>query len=93
MTKQDIIDHLTHNCGLHRASAISAADGFIAAISDALARGEAVTLRGLATFKPVTLAEKMGRNISTGEPVAIPAHRAVKLVLSKELKERLALAN
>lgn len=53
MTKQDIIDHLTNNCGLHRSSAIRAVEGVINSISDALARGEAVTLRGFATIKPV----------------------------------------
>lgn len=89
MTKQDIIDHLTNNCGLHRSSAIRAVEGVINAISDALAGGEAVTLRGFATLKPVLKAEKMGRNISTDTPVVIPAHRSVKFVPSKELKEKL----
>ncbi len=89
MTKQDIIDHLTDNCGLHRSSAIRAVDGVLNAISDALARGEAVTLRGFATIKPVKKAEKIGRNMSTDTPIVIPAHRSAKLVLSKELKEKL----
>lgn len=89
MTKQDIIDHLTYSCGLHRSSAIHAIEGIIDVISGSLARGEAVTLRGFATFKPVQLAEKIGRNITVGTPVIIPAHRSVKLVLSKELKEKL----
>lgn len=89
MTKQDIIDHLTNDCGLHRSSAIRAVDGFINSIVDSLARGEAVTLRGFATIKPVDKAEKIGRNMNTDSPVVIPAHRSVKLVLSKELKEKL----
>ncbi len=89
MTKQDIIDHLTYNCGLHRSSAVHAVDGIINVVSDALASGEAVTLRGFATIKPVMKAEKMGRNISTDTPVVIPAHRSVKFVPSKELKEKL----
>lgn len=89
MTKQDIIDHLTNRCGLHRSSAIRAVDGVITAISESLARGESVTLRGFATIKPVDKAEKLGRNISTDTPVVIPAHRSAKLVISKELKEKL----
>lgn len=89
MTKQDIIDHLTYDCGLHRSSAIRAIEGVLGAISDSLARGEAVTLRGFATIKPVELAEKIGRNISADKPMVIPAHRSAKLVLSKELKEKL----
>lgn len=89
MTKQDIIDTLTNECGLHRSSAIRAVEGFINSISDALARGEAVTLRGFATIKPVSVAEKVGRNINANTPILIPAHRIVKLVASKELKEKL----
>lgn len=89
MIKQDIIDHLTNDCGLHRSSAIRAVDGVINSISGSLARGEAVTLRGFATIKPVRIAERVGRNPATGEPVAIPAHSSAKLVLSKELKEKL----
>lgn len=89
MTKQDIIDHLTSNCGLHRSSAIRAVDGVLNSVSDALIRGEAVTLRGFATIKPVDKAEKIGRNMNTDKPVVIPAHRSAKLVLSKEFKEKL----
>ena len=89
MTKQDIIDYLTDDCGLHRSSAIRAVDGVIGAISDSLARGEAVTLRGFATIKPIDKAEKIGRDMSADKPVVIPAHRSAKLVLSKELKEKL----
>lgn len=89
MTKQDIIDHLTNDCGLHRSSAIRAVEGVIGAISDSLARGEAVTLRGFATIKPVEKAEKIGRDIGADKPMVIPAQRSAKLVLSKELKEKL----
>lgn len=89
MTKQDIIDHLTNDCGLHRSSAIRAVDGVINSISDTLTRGEAVTLRGFATIEPVNVARKIGRNISAGSTIVIPAHRSVKLVLSKELKDKL----
>lgn len=89
MTKQDIIDHLTNDCGLHRSSAIRAVEGVIGAISDSLVRGEAVTLRGFATIKPINVGERIGRNLSAGTPVIIPAHRSAKLVLSRELKEKL----
>lgn len=89
MTKQDIIDHLTNNCGLHRSSAIRAVEGMISSISDSLARGEAVTLRGFATIKPVNKAKKIGRNMNIDKPVIIPTHRSAKLVISKELKDKL----
>lgn len=89
MTKQDIIDHLTNNCGLHRSSAIRAVNGVIETISESLVRGEAVTLRGFGTIKPIEVAAKVGRNINTNTQMVIPAHRSVKLVLAQELKDKL----
>lgn len=86
MTKQDIIDHLTDNCGLHRSSAIRAVEGTISVISKSLIRGEAVTLRGFATIKPIHRAQKKGRNINADKPIVIPAHRSVKIIPSNELK-------
>ena len=86
MNKQNIIEHLTHHCGLQRASAIRAVEGVINSIFDAIARGEEVTLRGLATIRPVDVAQRVGRNPSTGDSIIIPAHRPAKLILSKELK-------
>ena len=89
MTKQDIIDHLTYDCGLLRSSAVRAVEGVINSITDSLVRGEAVTLRGFATIKPFDKAQKIGRDMNSDTPVIIPAHRTVKMVLSKELKSKL----
>ena len=89
MTKQDIIEHLTYKCGLHRSSAIAAVNGIIDAISSSLASGQDVTLRGLATFKVINVAEKIARNIRANTPVTVPAHKSVKLVLSNDLKSKL----
>lgn len=89
MTKQDIIDHLTNNCGLHRSSAIHAVDGMICAISDALGRGEEITLRGFGTLSVVQRAARNAVHFSTKKPIIVPAHRTVKIRISKELKETL----
>lgn len=89
MTKQDIIEHLTHDCGLLRSSAITAVNGVIEAITNSLKSGEDVTLRGFATLKVKNVAEKIGRNIGANTPIKIPAHKTVKLVLSQELKTTL----
>ena len=93
MTKQDIIDHLTHACGLHRSSAIRAVDGVINSISDALSRGEAVTLRGFGTLSVVQREERNAVHFVTKEPIVIPAHRSAKFKPSKELKDKLNNGN
>lgn len=89
MTKQDIIDHLTDDCGLQRSSAIRAVEGIISSIVDSLARGEDVFLRGFATIRCVQRAEKIGRDLNKKTSVIIPAHRTIKMIPGKELKIRL----
>lgn len=89
MTKQDIIDHLTNSCGLHRASAIRAVEGVMETISASLARGEAVTLRGFGTFAVAQREERSAIDFKTKAPIVIPAHRSVKFKISKELKNLL----
>lgn len=89
MVKQDIIEHLTYNCGLRRDSAIRAVEGVIGAITGALANGESVSIRGLGTLKVIGRAEKIARNISAGTSVTVPAHRTVKFIPSQMIKETL----
>ena len=89
MNKQGLIEHLTHNCGLHRASAIAAVNGMFQAIAAAVSAGEDVVIRDFGIFKVRNVAEKVGRNIATKEPVTIPAHKTVKFLISYKLKETL----
>lgn len=89
MKKQDLIDHLTYNCGLRGNSAIHAVNGVIEAVAAALARGEDVSLRGLGTLSVVQREARDGINFRTKEPIVVPAHKAVKFKPCRELKEQL----
>lgn len=84
-TKQDIVEHLAKR-NIDRSTAMRAIEGIIEALTLSFINGESVSLRGLATFKVKEVAEKVGRNISAGTAITIPAHKTVKLILSKELK-------
>ena len=86
MTKQDIIDKLTYECGLKHSSAIVAVNGVFEAITEALKQGDNVYIRNFATFKVVDVPERPARNIQTGEQIVVPPCRKVKLIMSKELK-------
>jgi len=46
-------------------------------VKDSLAHGENVYLRGFGSFVVKQRAEKTARNISTGEPVHVPARKVV----------------
>ena len=89
MKKIDIVDYIVNNTTLSRSQAIAATDSVVQAISNSLIKGDSVFIRGFATIKAVTTAPKKARNISKGTVVSIPAQNTAKLVLSKELKERM----
>lgn len=51
--------------------------------------GEAA-IPGLGKLVAETKAERKGRNPKTGEPITIPAHKAVKFKVAKSLKDAVA---
>lgn len=56
-------------------------------MSDALAKGEAVSIANFVNFKVVEKAERVSRNPQTGEKITIPAKKVVKATATKALKE------
>lgn len=89
MKKHDIIKYVAKKAKLTEEQAIAATESVLEAISNSLAKEESVCLRGFATIKVVKTAPKKARNISKGTIVSIPARKTAKLVLSKELKNRM----
>ena len=58
-------------------------------ISEALARGERVELRGFGSFTVKEYAPRVGRNPRTGEAVQVPAKRRLNFKIGKELRRRI----
>lgn len=58
---------------------------FFAIISNVLAEGESIKIKGLGVFKTIGVEARKSVNVSTGEDHEIPAHRKVVFVASKEL--------
>ena len=56
-------------------------------ITDALARGDRVELRGFGAFTVKRRNARLGRNPRTGAPVPVPAKRLPFFKVGKELKE------
>jgi DNA-binding protein HU-beta len=63
-------------------------DGFVSAVSGALASGDKITLVGFGTFSVGTRAQREGRNPRTGEKIKIPASKAVKFKAGRTLSEK-----
>lgn len=89
MTKQQLIEQISERTGLRRSEAKKAVEGAMQVISQALAIGDNVYLRGFGTFAVRNAKQKKARIIASGEECTIPAHRAVKFKPSKELKNAL----
>ena len=58
-------------------------------IVDALCRNEAVEIRGFGRFKTIDRKARIGRNPKNSETVEIPAKKAIKWKMSKNLYSRL----
>ena len=62
---------------------------FIEELKLALCKGNAVTIQGFGTVKPVHRAQKKGHNPATGESITIPAQDTVTFRISKKFKDLL----
>lgn len=60
---------------------------FFSTVSDTLASGESVKIKGLGAFKLTRVEERKSVNVSTGEEYVIPAHDKISFLPAKELAE------
>lgn len=89
MNKSELIDAIAADADIPKATAAKALDGVIASVTDALKKGDTVTLVGFGTFYVGERAERSGRNPKTGQPIKIPAARSPKFRAGKALKDAL----
>jgi nucleoid DNA-binding protein len=86
VTKSDLVDAIAERAGMTKRDAHAALDATLAAISDELAHGGAVTLTGFGTFKVSARAARRGVNPRTGAPVQIAAARVPRYSAGASLK-------
>jgi len=89
VNKSELIDAIAADADIPKATAAKALDGVIASVTDALKKGDTVTLVGFGTFYVGERAERSGRNPKTGQPIKIPAARSPKFRAGKALKDAL----
>lgn len=87
MNKSELIDAVAENAGLTKTDASRALDAFIDGITEALTRGEQVTLVGFGTFTVKERAARTGRNPQTGATIQIAASKAPSFKAGKALKD------
>jgi DNA-binding protein HU-beta len=82
ITREVLADRLADKVNLTKVAARDEVKWFFDTLSSALLAGDEVRIHGFGTFKAVTRAASTRRNPRTGEPVQVPAHKAVRFVPS-----------
>jgi DNA-binding protein HU-beta len=85
-----MIDKIAADADLPKGKVKPLVDAMFAAIADAAARGEDVSIAGFGKFKVKESPARQGRNPSTGETIQIAASRKVAFAPSKTLKDKVA---
>jgi integration host factor subunit beta len=88
MNKLELIDRLKNESRISKKEASAVVDIFFDSMSEALAGGDRVEIRGLCSFYVKEYRSYMGRNPKTGENVRVAPKRLPFFKSGKELKER-----
>jgi integration host factor subunit beta len=88
MNKLELIAMLKNEHRLSKKDAAAVVELFFESMSEALARGDRVEIRGLCSFYVKEYKPYQGRNPKTGESVQIAPKKLPFFKCGKELKER-----
>lgn len=89
MNSSDLADHIAGAHGLTKADAKKIVDAVFAAIGNAAAKGDEVSIPGFGKFKVKHSPAREGRNPSTGETMKIAASRKLSFSVAKAIKDKL----
>ncbi len=89
MNSSDLADHIAGGHGLTKADAKKIVDAVFAAIGDAAAKGDEVSIPGFGKFKVKHSPAREGRNPATGAAMQIAASRKLGFTVAKAIKDKL----
>lgn len=87
MNKTQLVDAMASEAGITKAQAKTALESFLTSVSDALKRGDRVSLVGFGSWSISERAAREGRNPQTGKTIKIAAKNVVKFKAGSELEE------
>lgn len=87
MNKTELIEAVAGKADLSKASAARALDAVIEAVTEAVAKGDSVTLVGFGTFEARKRAARTGVNPKTGEKLKIAAATVPAFKAGKAFKD------
>ena len=89
MNNADLAEALAETLGTTKTDARKAVDAVFAAITDAAAKGDEVSLNGFGKFKVKASPAREGRNPATGAAMKIAASNKLAFSPAKAVKDRL----
>jgi DNA-binding protein HU-beta len=87
MNKAELIEKISNDADLTKASAERALNSAIENIIKSVTKSNDVQLIGFGTFKQGKRSAREGRNPKTGETIKIPAAKTVKFTAGKAFKD------
>lgn len=88
MNKIDLVRAIANNAGLTLKDAGNALDGFIAAVTEELKKGEKIQISGFGSFEVKEKAAREGINLKTGEKIKIAAAKVPAFKFGKAYKDQ-----
>ncbi|MDX9834177.1 MAG: HU family DNA-binding protein [Desulfobulbus sp.] len=87
MNKKELVESMAEAADISKAAAEKALNGMLMTISEALSKGDKVTLVGFGTFSTVKRAERKAKNPRTGDMIDIPAKTVAKFKPGSKLTD------
>ncbi len=89
MTRADLTEAVYHEVGLSRSESAELVESVLGEISESLIDGETVKISSFGSFSIRDKAQRVGRNLKTGEAVPILPRRVLVFRASHVLKDRI----
>jgi DNA-binding protein HU-beta len=93
VNKEELVNAVATKTKLSKKDTEATVNAMVQSVSDALAKGDKVTLVGFGTFQVRERAAREGRNPRTGGVLKIPARKAPAFAAGKGLKEAVSGSN
>lgn len=87
MNKPELVNAIAEKTGLNKKDSERAVNALVESISEALAKGDKVSLVGFGTFEVRTRQARTGRNPRTGQTLTIPAAKVPAFKPGKQLRD------
>ena len=87
MNKKELVEAMAKTADINKSAAEKALNGMLASITEALSKGDKVTLVGFGTFLTANRAARQAKNPQTGKTMEIPAKTVAKFKPGSKLSE------